>query len=88
MEMRSNKKLEQRYTDRAREGDHICYITDLRKFQAHYPTWRITRQIDDIFDELVEHELVQNTHTDASEHCSSGPSAGTAFPRSASGDRP
>jgi len=90
MEMRSKKKLERRYTDRAREGDHICYITDLRKFQAHYPTWRITRRIDDIFDELVEHELAlaQNTQTDASEHCSSGASAGTAFPRSASGDRP
>jgi CDP-paratose 2-epimerase len=43
-----------RYVDKAREGDHICYISDLRKMQTHYPDWRITRSLDDIFCELVE----------------------------------
>ena len=36
-----------------REGDHICYISDLRKMTQHYPTWGITRTLDDIFEELV-----------------------------------
>ena len=27
---------------RARIGDHICYYSDLRKMQAHYPNWRLT----------------------------------------------
>ena len=25
------------YVDKNREGDHICYISDLRKMKAHYP---------------------------------------------------
>jgi len=39
--------------DEPRRGDHMCYITDLRKFSDHYGEWSITRSIDDIFDELV-----------------------------------
>jgi CDP-paratose 2-epimerase len=37
----------------ARRGDHICYISDLRRFQTDYPQWRISRSIDDIFAELA-----------------------------------
>ena len=38
---------------RARDGDHICYISDLRKMKQHYPNWTLTKSLDDIFDELV-----------------------------------
>ena len=31
------------YVDANREGDHICYISDLSKMRAHYPLWNITR---------------------------------------------
>ncbi len=41
------------YVDEPRKGDHICYISDLRKFQGHYPGWRITRSLDDILAGLV-----------------------------------
>ena len=41
------------YVDKAREGDHICYISDLRKMKEHYPGWTITKSLDDIFGELV-----------------------------------
>jgi CDP-paratose 2-epimerase len=41
------------YVDEARQGDHICYITDLARFRAHYPQWRVTRSLDDILAELV-----------------------------------
>jgi CDP-paratose 2-epimerase len=37
-----------------REGDHICYISDLTKMQAHYPAWAVTKSLDDIFEETVE----------------------------------
>jgi len=43
-----------RYVDKPREGDHICYISDLSKMKLHYPKWKITRSLDDIFSELVE----------------------------------
>jgi len=39
--------------DKAREGDHICYISDLTKMKHHYPNWTITKSLDDIFEELV-----------------------------------
>ncbi len=42
------------YSDRNREGDHICYISNLNKIHAHYPEWHITRSLEDIFQEIYE----------------------------------
>jgi len=42
------------YVDRPREGDHICYISDLTKMKAHYPQWSLEKSLDDIFAEIVE----------------------------------
>jgi CDP-paratose 2-epimerase len=39
------------YEDQNREGDHICYISDLSKAREHYPEWSITRSLEDIFEE-------------------------------------
>ncbi|MFM1942311.1 MAG: hypothetical protein RI897_1293 [Verrucomicrobiota bacterium] len=47
------KKVNYEYRDEARKGDHICYISDLSKLQSHYPAWRITRSLDDIFERMV-----------------------------------
>jgi CDP-paratose 2-epimerase len=48
----SGKAMVQEYVDQNRDGDHICYISDLRKAEAHYPSWRITKSLDDIFSEI------------------------------------
>lgn len=42
------------YSEKAREGDHICYYSDLRKMKNHYPGWDITRSLDQIFEEIVQ----------------------------------
>lgn len=47
------KKFAYSYVDENREGDHICYISDLRKIQNHYPDWSVTRSLDDIFEEMA-----------------------------------
>ena len=54
----TGKKLNWKYVEEARKGDHICYISDLRKFQSHYPNWSITRSLDNIFAEIIaaQHE--------------------------------
>ena len=44
------------YQDQARKGDHVCYISDLRKFQSHYPKWSITKTLDDIFQGILASE--------------------------------
>ena len=49
----TGKAMSWEYVAKAREGDHICYISDLRKMKEHYPGWGITKSLDDIFGELV-----------------------------------
>jgi CDP-paratose 2-epimerase len=41
------------YVDTNRVGDHICYISDLRRLRADYPGWDLSRSLDDILRELA-----------------------------------
>ena len=49
----SGTPMQYAYKDENRSGDHICYYSDLRKMQAHYPAWTVTRSLDQIFEEIV-----------------------------------
>ncbi len=51
-EVVSGRKMQYDYVDKNREGDHICYISDLSKMKQHYPTWDITKSLGDIFSEI------------------------------------
>lgn len=53
-EQASGCRMQYEYVDKAREGDHICYYSDLSKMRAHYPGWDITRDLEQIFGELVD----------------------------------
>ena len=57
----TGKKLDWRYVDENRKGDHICYISDLRKFQGHYPNWKLTKTLDDIFREIIAQQQQAQT---------------------------
>ncbi len=57
----TGKKLNWKYVEEARKGDHICYISDLRKFQSHYPNWKITRNLDTIFQEIIAAQGAQHS---------------------------
>jgi CDP-paratose 2-epimerase len=48
----SGKKMNYDYVDKNREGDHICYMSDLSKMRRHYPGWDISKSLDDIFQEI------------------------------------
>jgi CDP-paratose 2-epimerase len=50
----SGRETAYEYVDKNREGDHICYISDLTKMRSHYPGWDIEKTIDDIFVEIYE----------------------------------
>jgi len=54
VEQITNRPMQWKYVDKNREGDHICYISNLAKLKAHYPRWDITKSLDDIFTEIVE----------------------------------
>jgi CDP-paratose 2-epimerase len=49
----TGKKVKWKYSHQARRGDHICYISNLRKIKSHYPAWEITRDLNAILDEMV-----------------------------------
>ena len=40
-------------SDEPRNGDHICYYTDLTRFRTDYPEWELTTSLDDIFSEMA-----------------------------------
>ncbi len=46
-------KMNTRYEETPRVGDHICYISDLRKFQSHYPEWKLTQSLDQILEAMA-----------------------------------
>src|SRR5256885_8525761 len=54
IEQLTGKKLNWTYVDENRKGDHICYISDLRKFNSHYPGWTLTKSLDTTLEEIVE----------------------------------
>ena len=53
IEEMTGRKIKWDYKDQPRTGDHICYISNLKKFQSHYPKWQITRSLDEIFKEII-----------------------------------
>lgn len=50
------KRMRWEYRDEARKGDHICYISDLRKLRSHFPNWKLTYGLDRILEEIVASE--------------------------------
>jgi len=53
----TGKKLHWNYVEDNRIGDHIWWISDISKFQKHYPEWNLTYQVSDILKEI----LTENT---------------------------
>ncbi|OWY63996.1 NAD-dependent epimerase [cyanobacterium TDX16] len=53
----AEKKLNWSYEEINRIGDHVWWISDVRKFQQHYPDWNLTYSIKNIIKEIY----IQNT---------------------------
>ena len=41
----TGRPMQWSYAEQNRVGDHIWWISDVRRFQAHYPDWRLTYDI-------------------------------------------
>jgi CDP-paratose 2-epimerase len=50
----TGKKVQYAYTDSNRVGDHIWWISDVRKFQKHYPEWEYRYTLDQTLLEIYE----------------------------------
>jgi len=53
LEELTGTSLDVQYVDEARRGDHICYISDLRRLRNDYPGWDVTVSLDEILRGLV-----------------------------------
>ena len=50
----SGKRLTWKYEEDNRIGDHIWWISDVRKFQEHYPEWKFRYGLREILEEIYE----------------------------------
>jgi CDP-paratose 2-epimerase len=50
----SGKRLQSKYVDDNRRGDHIWWISDLKHFQCHYPGWKLEYDVPGILEEIYE----------------------------------
>jgi CDP-paratose 2-epimerase len=48
----SGRKLNWTYVEDNRIGDHIWYISDVRRFQSHYPAWKYRYGLVEILKEI------------------------------------
>jgi CDP-paratose 2-epimerase len=48
------KQLQWTYLEDNRIGDHIWYVSDVRKFQAHYPTWKYRYDLCALLEEIYQ----------------------------------
>jgi CDP-paratose 2-epimerase len=55
----SGIKLKYTLSEQNRIGDHIWYISDVRKFQSHYPNWKFEFGIKDIILEMLNASLTK-----------------------------
>ena len=48
----SGRKLKWSYEETPRIGDHIWWVSDVRKFQDHYPSWKFRYGLREILEEI------------------------------------
>lgn len=54
IEERTGEPMKYSLSDDARIGDHIWYISDVRRFQSDYPGWSYKYDLASILDEIIE----------------------------------
>jgi CDP-paratose 2-epimerase len=53
----TGKELRAEYVEENRRGDHIWWISDLARFQEHYPGWKLKHDVPQILQEIFELNL-------------------------------
>lgn len=50
----AGRSLDWTYDETNRSGDHIWWVSDVRRFQSHFPDWRYRYGMDAIYQEVFE----------------------------------
>lgn len=51
----TGNKMNYSYTESNRSGDHIWYISDVSRFQQHYPEWAYKYSLDETLYQIFQH---------------------------------
>jgi len=51
--------LSYHYKETNRTGDHICYITDLSKIRAHFPSWKLEHNLPKILTSIADRQAAK-----------------------------
>ncbi|MCB0768061.1 MAG: NAD-dependent epimerase, partial [Flavobacteriales bacterium] len=57
----TGNRMDMKYSDQARIGDHIWYVSDVRKFQEHYPEWTYRYGLKETLVQIFE-EMTKRMH--------------------------
>ena len=55
----SGREMIWTYEENNRVGDHIWWISDVRKFKSHFPEWEYRYGIREILEEIIEAQMVR-----------------------------
>ena len=50
----SGRKINWSYVESERIGDHIWYVSDVRKFQSHFPGWRLEYDLHELLKDIYD----------------------------------
>jgi CDP-paratose 2-epimerase len=56
----SGNKMSYSYQETNRIGDHIWYVSDVRKFQSHYPNWTWKYNLEQTLQQMHDAMLKRN----------------------------
>jgi CDP-paratose 2-epimerase len=59
----TGKPLQSRYLEQNRRGDHIWWVTDVSRFQQHYPEWKLQYEVPQILQEIFEFNQHRWSHS-------------------------
>jgi CDP-paratose 2-epimerase len=57
----AGKKLKHRYESQPRNGDHIWYVSSLKKFQSQYPHWRPKYTLKATLQEIFQAQKIEQS---------------------------
>ena len=57
----AGRELDRTLSEQARVGDHRWWISDLDRFKADHPQWRLTFGIEEVLRDIYEHNVEQWT---------------------------
>jgi CDP-paratose 2-epimerase len=59
----TGREMQWTYVDDNRRGDHTWWISDVSKFQEHYPSWNLKYDVPSILNEIYEYNVEKwNVH--------------------------